>query len=350
MRIGFMLPAIFALGNPANGVAVQARAQAAALARRGHEMIYIDPWRHQPESDLDVLHFFQGGMALQGIQNHRALLSRGVLAMSPIIDSNHSHTAYRVVNRIGSIFPRLYTIPAILAQQAVGSDLVVCRSEHERERVIRGLGVEHDKAVVVRNGIDIPATDATTVAAVKAKYQLPEKFALHVSAYTQARKNVLRLVEATTALRVPLVLAGHTEDGHIQRLLAEKARSESNLRLLGYVDRGTRDALYHLCHVFCLPSEHEGTGLAALEAGGAGAHVVITRNGGTRDYFGDCAEFVSPTDASNIQAAIAKLWDKPRNGELAKHIRGALSWDACATALEAAYKRALEHRSVAVAA
>jgi len=90
---------------------------------------------------------------------------------------------------------------------------------------------------------------------------------------------VLRLVAAAEQLGLPLVVAGHAMPGPIANELQSTAKRNKELRLLGFVDRRTRDALYGLCHVFCLPSYHEGTGLAALEAGSAGAHVVITRLG-----------------------------------------------------------------------
>jgi glycosyltransferase involved in cell wall biosynthesis len=113
------------------------------------------------------------------------------------------------------------------------------------------------------------------------------------------------------------------------------------------VDRQTRDALYGLCHVFCLPSYHEGTGLAALEAGAAGAHVIITRLGGTRDYFQDLASYVSPTDVNDIRRALARTWDMPRGSALQAHIRASLGWDASASALERTYELARSRKATA---
>jgi glycosyltransferase involved in cell wall biosynthesis len=340
MRIGILLPTDSVIGNPANGVVAQARAQAAALGHRGHDVVYLNPWEPQLAEEMDVLHFFTGGFPFYGIENWRCLRSPGVLVMSPIIDSNRPNVFYRLAALAGNALPRLHSAPALLRNQARGSDVVVCRSEHELRRVERGLGVPRERIAVVLNGIDVPQSGTDEREQVRRRFDLPERFVLHVSAYTQSRKNVLRLVEATRALGVPLVVAGHETPGAIADSLRVSARRHAGLRLLGFVDRATRDALYALCHVFCLPSLHEGTGLAALEAGAAGAHVVITKQGGTRDYFRDLASYVSPTDDGALRSAIAHAWHAPRTDSLARHIRSCLSWDDSAAALEAAYERA----------
>jgi glycosyltransferase involved in cell wall biosynthesis len=349
MRIAYLLPADFAIGNPGNGITAQARAQAAAMARRGHEVIYLNPWEIQLEEQIDVLHFFLGGMAHYGIETGRRLPPTGLIVMSPIIDTNKAHGLYRLAVRVGSLLHRVHSVPAILAAQARGSDVVICRSQCERQRVIRSLGVSPACAAIVLNGIDSPDPSPQAMSEVKQRYELPDRFVLHLSGYTDPRKNVLRLVAAAEQLGLPLVVAGHAMPGPIANSLQASAKRNERLRLLGFVDRRTRDALYGLCHIFCLPSYHEGTGLAALEAGAAGAHVVITRMGGTRDYFKDLAFYVLPTDVSEIRQALARAWDAPRGKALQSHIRTSLSWDASASALERAYELARSRKGTAIA-
>src|SRR5262245_35026418 len=135
MRIGFLVPTDFSLGNPGNGIAAQARSQAAALQRRGHEITFMNPWEYRSLDSLDVLQFFLGGFATHGIERFFRPSIKTLLVMAPIIDSNEPNWKYRMAAAVGSPFGRVFTVPGVLAQQARASDLVVCRSEYERKRV-----------------------------------------------------------------------------------------------------------------------------------------------------------------------------------------------------------------------
>jgi glycosyltransferase involved in cell wall biosynthesis len=345
MRIGFLLPASFAIGTRGNGIAEQARRQAQALEDLGHTVIRLDPWKWQDEQQLDVLHFFLGGPSMVGAVEHRNLSKPGVLVFSPIIDSNESFIAYRFAAALGGISGRFATVPGLLRRQALAGDVVVCRSTHEMKRVARGLGVPADKIVRVLNGCPVPTPVAAKEAlAIRERLGLPPEFVLHISAFTQDRKNVLRLLEATERLGHPLVIAGTAKPGPVLAELERRARGNDRLRLLGFVDEATKATLYSLCRVFCLPSFHEGTGLVALEAGAAGANLVITRNGGPPDYFGEYAEYVDPYSVPSIQAAITKAWNAPPNANLREHITDHLSWAESGRSLERVYSAALAAR------
>jgi len=339
MRIGFLLPSQFSIGNPANGIAEQARNLAVALEHRGHTIVRLNPWEHQPSSKLDVLHFFLGGLPLYGIEGALANTSSTILVFSPIIDSNQTNRMYRLAAKAGNLLPKCFTIPGVLQRQAIGSDVVVCRSEHERERMIHGLGIPHQKTAVILNGINLDPTGHDVAREVKDALNLPEQFILHVSAYTQERKNVLRLIEAVEPLGYPLVIAGHAEPGIILNKIQMKAKANPLIRILGFIDKQTRNALYHLCKVFCLPSYHEGTGLAALEAGLSGANLVITKNGGTLDYFQSYAAYVDPFSVGEIRQAIKHAWNHPPDTALREHIARSLTWDQSAHALELLYRK-----------
>ena len=46
MKIGFLLPANYALTGPGNGVRVQAQRQADALQQLGHEVVCMEAWQN----------------------------------------------------------------------------------------------------------------------------------------------------------------------------------------------------------------------------------------------------------------------------------------------------------------
>jgi len=335
MKIGFLLPANFAVGNPANGVRAQAAFQADALERAGHEVVRMTPWEQYDLPGFDVIQFFQGGFAHHNIGTVKKQFAN-LLVFAPIIDSNESNRRYHLAAKLGGWADKIYTVPGVFREQALASDLVVCRSEHERERIAKGLNIPVEKTQIVLNGVNVPEQGGHNGARVN--LDLPDEFLLHVSAYTQERKNVLRLVEAVGPTGKPLIIVGSAAQGTILEKLHQMIRRFPNVRLLGLLERNLLNSLYASCKVFCLPSIHEGTGLAALEAGSYGANVVITRHGGTPDYFRDFAEYVDPYDVGSIRRAVERAWEKPRTNVLRNHIFSNLTWDHSARSLIQAYK------------
>ncbi|MGH7131745.1 MAG: glycosyltransferase family 4 protein [Phycisphaerales bacterium] len=333
MRIGFLLPANFAVGSPANGVLAQARFQAAALQRAGHEVEFMNPWHPSDLRKLDVVQFFMGGYSMFRIEE----ISRGLQKMrvwAPTIDTNEPNWRYRLAARIGSVIPKIHTIPAAYRAQGLGCDLVVVRSEHERDRIVAGLGIDRAKVELVLNGVEPPP--AADPALARRELGVPEQYALHVSIYNESRKNVANLIRAVGPTSRPLIIAGAAEPGPGLDEVKALAAQYPSVRLLGFLPRETLNSLYAGATVFCLPSTHEGTGLVALEAATYGAKVVITRHGGPPDYFRDMAEYIDPGSVEGIRAAFLRAWVAPANN-LREHVVKNLTWDQSASSLVAAY-------------
>jgi glycosyltransferase involved in cell wall biosynthesis len=333
MRIGFLLPSLYATTSPGNGVRVQAQRQADALAALGHEVVRLDPWESVPPEKLDVCHFFVGGFPLFTVQSLAG--KAGKLAFAPIIDSNQPNWRYRIATRLGLAVPRVYTVPGEFYRQGSAADVVICRSTFEQVRVVRGLGIPVDKTAIVLNGV-VPRARATPDRAFEILGS-SEPFVLHVSAYTQGRKNVVRMARAVSSMGLKLVIAGTAEEGPVLDELRQVAGRHKNVHLLGYLDEATLQSFYAACRVFCLPSDHEGTGLVALEAAYQGARIVITKNGGPRDYLRSWAEYVDPYAEGEIRAAVERAWATPPDPTLQKHVSENLTWENSAKQLLAAY-------------
>lgn len=338
LKIGFMLPVHYAVGNPGNGIRMQAVFQAGALERAGHEVVRLNPWEVRSADEMDVVQYFAGGFPLHRIE---VMLGKSptLRVFAPIIDSNVAFWKYRLAAAAGGITGRFQSVGAVLRQQAVGADLVICRSKHERERLVRGLGVEDLKIRQVLNGTDPPTPG--DAAAIRKKFGLPEKFLLHIGAYGDIRKNVARLIEAVGPLGYPLVIAGHAVAGGTLETVRAVAAKYPQVKLLGFVQGDELNGLYAACHALCLPSIHEGTGLVAVEAAAHGAGVMITRNGGPPDYFLDFVEYVDPFDVDSIARAARALWDTKTDGALRRHVLENLTWDQSAKSLVDAYQEAI---------
>jgi glycosyltransferase involved in cell wall biosynthesis len=84
---------------------------------------------------------------------------------------------------------------------------------------------------------------------------------------------------------------------------------------------------YAACDVFVLPSQFETPGIAALEAGLAGAKIVITPVGGTKEYFRDDAIYVEPSSTESIVQGIQAALKKEKDSSLRTRIQKEFLWD-----------------------
>lgn len=334
VKIAILMAGGYALSPSTDGRKSQILYQAAALERIGHEVARLNPWESYSLEQFDAVHIVEGGLGnipgvfgrIQGVKK---------MGMATFIDTSTSNMLYRSLTRMGRLHPRLITQQGLFYRQAQVCDVVIARSRDEERLLVRGIGVPQEKVRIVLNGVNPPGP--VDVEGVRRELGIAGDFALHISMFTQARKNVVRLIEAVGPLNIPLVIAGTAGPAEELKPVEAAARAFPAVKLLGRLTQRQRDSLYAACRVFCLPSIYEGTGLVALEAASHGAAVVITRHGGPPDYFADLAEYVEPLDVANIREAIRRAWERPRDGRLQAHVVEKLSWDHSARSLAAAY-------------
>ncbi|MDQ3163130.1 MAG: glycosyltransferase family 4 protein [Actinomycetota bacterium] len=113
-------------------------------------------------------------------------------------------------------------------------------------------------------------------------------------------KNVAALDRVAEHIAWPVVVAGALDPG--QRTLHAEA--------LGHLDRRTMDAWLSRASIFALPARYEPFGLAALEAGRAGAAVVLGDIPSLREVWEDAALYVDPDDDDALAAALTLLIDE----------------------------------------
>lgn len=183
------------------------------------------------------------------------------------------------------------------ARHAVrAADAIIAVSAFTAERLRSRFGVD---AVVIH---EAPSPDcapplAGAVADVRERYELPERFVLHVGAL-EPRKDVPGLARACESIGAALVLAGPD--------LAARAGG-LKARLLGYVPQADLGALYAAAAVVAFPSRYEGFGLPPLEAMACGAPVVASRAGSLPEVLGDAARLVPAGDVDALARALADV-------------------------------------------
>ena len=125
---------------------------------------------------------------------------------------------------------------------------------------------------------------------------------------------------------------------------APKGRlSKPEKRFLGMNREQVREEIDR-ASVFCLPSESEPFGIAALEAAGAGLPVVLTQRSGVAEYLRS-ARLVDPDSPEAIAAHLVELLRDPlarsREGQALAAEARALSWERSAHQVVRLYRDVL---------
>jgi len=196
-----------------------------------------------------------------------------------------------------------------------------------------------------------PLEDATKMAAVRAKYDLPERFILNVGAL-EPGKNQATLVRAFRRLRrggveQALVIAGPPAWRYERLLrLVDRLGLTDEVRFLGYVPAEDLVALYNLADLFAFPSLYEGFGLPPLEAMACGTPMVCSNAASLPEVVGDAAITVDPYDVEGLAQAMHRvLTDASLREELrAKGLAQAkqFTWERTARETVAVYRQVLE--------
>lgn len=186
-----------------------------------------------------------------------AALCLPLLAARPSVVTLHGlHLARRLSRPARSA--ALLTLRAVLR----AADRTICVAESERAALDALVGAAARRAVVVRNGVRLPAPgDPTERAAVREELGLSdsEPLAIWVGSLDE-RKDPLAALDATAQARVTLLVAG---DGPL-RPQVEQAARVGTARVLGR--RRDVPRLLAAADLFLHTSRREGLSLSLLEA------------------------------------------------------------------------------------
>lgn len=331
MRVGFLLPFHFSLRRPGNGIYEQAINQINSLSKLGVEVTLLSPWELKETNKFDIVHLFEGG---DGCAEFINIPCKKVI--SPIIDSNRSNLLYRIAVEATRNIKRFNTTQKILFKQFNAADLILVRSRHEKERVEQGYGI-YNKTKIVLNGV----TDFSNIVARKPniEFDFNKKFAVTLSAYSQERKNTQNFLDSIKNLNLALdfLFFGYIDDDYRNNLI-QKYKNYENFHFFSVITEEEKKYLFSKCDFFFLPSKHEGTGLSALEARSLGAKVLITKFGGTKDYFDSHCHFINPYSKNDMRRKVEAIIKQSNN----KIIGKILSWHDSAKVIIDLYSSLLE--------
>jgi glycosyltransferase involved in cell wall biosynthesis len=305
----------------------------------------FDMWGSFDPAAYDLVHVFSSNIGTYHLA--RALRTHAVpFVVSPVFFSRRSPRLVRSVVRADRAINRfmrgIWTDYGLMAEMCGWARCVLPNSEAEARIFIDALGVKSELVHIVPNGVEERFAYAN-LELFRDAYGL-EGFILSVTHVGPERKNVARMLQALEGIDRDVVIIGPADETAEARECQDLAKRHSRVRFLGPQphDSDLLASAFAACDVFVLPSLFETPGIAALEAGLAGAKIVITAHGGPLEYFGEHAEYVEPTSVESIRTGIQRALAKPKLSSLRERIRERYLWTHVGERTLAAYECALK--------
>ena len=200
-----------------------------------------------------------------------------------------------------------------------GAARIVAVSQFTRQEVRQLFGIPQTKIDVAYNALDERflrghATDAEKLI-IAERYQVHYPFLLYVGRVS-AHKNVVRIIEAFSALKtelakdgeypdLKLIIIGDDVSSHPDlRRTVRRSGVDKDVRFLGFVPIDTLRIFYDAAKVFVFPSLYEGFGLPPLEAMAHGTPVVTSNTSSLPEVVGDAAVLVNPENVFEIMRGL----------------------------------------------
>jgi glycosyltransferase involved in cell wall biosynthesis len=257
-------------------------------------------WRHR----LDVLHSLHYSLPLLPCRARRVVTMHDMTAfLLP-----HMHT------RIKGAYMRFF-----IRQAVRRADFLIFVSASALEHCRTWFGLPLPNSAVVHHGMSAafrPDGSAEALAAVRQRYELPERYLLYLGTL-EPRKNVSLLLRAFAQLaaRHPearLVVAGK-KGWHFDGIFATAAELglKDRIRFAGYIDEADKPALMRGALLFVYPSLHEGFGIPVLEAMASGVPTIAGNRTSIPEIAGDGALLVDPASEAELADALERLYTDP---------------------------------------
>ncbi len=323
------------------GVRTQVLQSKTALEQLGVRPTLFNAWKGFQPANTDLVHFFGAGIGTYHLA--REIHKLGVpIVLSPIFFTRHSSDYVHRIVKTGNLLRRyargLWTDYGMMAEMCSWASVLAANTVEEARLFVEGMGVPEEKVRIVPNGVE-PRFELGKPALFRRTYGA-EKFVLYVGYVGPERKNVVRLIQALEGINHPAYLVGRVEKSPAGKRCLELAGKNPRITILDSLEHDSEllASAYAACDVFVLPSQFETPGIAALEAGLAGAKVVITSHGGTKEYFGEFAEYVDPNSVKSIRDGIQAALIKQKDKSLKEKIRKEYLWSSAAKQLLSVYE------------
>ncbi len=321
------------------GLYIQLLKTKSVMEQLGFEIELNDPWKDPDKKEYNLFHLFGANFSTNVLGT--LMKDKDIpLIVSPVFFSKHNARTLRMINRTNIVLSRLFRIstPHVYTKELLDrADRVLPNTRGEMDLIINGFSIPKNKVTLIYNGVDERFYNATPELFVTTYGK--KDFILYVGYIGNRRKNTLNLIRALRHLKAPAIFIGPPVKTPYGEQCLKEITENKNITVLEPLphDSPLLASAYAACDTFVLPSLFETPGLSALEAGLAGAKIVITKYGGTRDYFGDEALYVEPNNIQSIKNRIEKSLAKEKTETLKNHIRKKYLWSFMAKQIEKIY-------------
>jgi glycosyltransferase involved in cell wall biosynthesis len=314
----------------------------AELERLGVNITLFDSWNNFDKSKFDLVHLFGANIGTYHLA--KELHKLGVpIVVSPIFFSLHSTRYLRGAltcdSLLRNVFKGFWIDYGFLRDICQWARAVVPNTHNEARLLIEGIGIPSEKITVVPNGVEERFIHADKSLFIQTYGK--ENFILNVGHIGPERKNVLTLITVLAELDRDAVIIGRIEDTPSGRQCVVEAKKNPRILMLDSIpnDSPLLASAYAASDTFVLPSLFETPGIAALEAALAGSKIVITKHGGTVEYFGDHADYVDPKSPADIRRGIEHALGRTKSNDLREHIHRMYLWSSVAKKTLSVYQQ-----------
>lgn len=262
LRIGLLggMPPVLGGG----GLERQIRETSAALRERGHRVERVE--HADGDAHFDVVHAFGAEPNVWHALRHATSLPALVVSPVLVVSPGRDELLMRAMARLPVL-----TAARMRREVVARADAVVVLTDYERRLMVRALGVEPGRIVLVPNGSDVPALPDVPPPA-----GLPQDAFALLLGVVSSRKRQAEVVRSL-ADAAPVVVAGDFAGTPQERRVWDLAVERSGATWLGHVsDAATVAALTRAAGALVQWSSAETQSLAVIEALSLGTPVVVS--------------------------------------------------------------------------
>ena len=294
-----------------------------ALKLEGIDVSYYDYWDRSYK--CDIIHIFGCHYWIY----HLAMLAKFKdikIVLSPISYNPNPNMLYNIWKYIDPLIP-VYTTYRLNRRLLHMADVLLPNSEAESDYIIESFGVKKSKIKVIPNAADIRYADSSPKMFIH-KYHLKD-FVLCVGKI-EPRKNQLNLVKALNNTNIKLVLIGDPIPQCMDYYYTVMEYIQKNKNML-YINSLQYDSdllasAYSASKVHVLLGKNETPGIVNLEAGLAGANLVVAECPPPREYLGDFANYCDANSLVDIRNTIMNAMEKPKSYKAKEFILKKYTW------------------------